>query len=48
MKKFAVIWILALFAVVQFSGYAAAQQQNCTGKSDSDWDTQIAAWSSLG
>src|ERR1700723_817978 len=43
MRKFAVIWIIALVAVVNFSGYAAAQQQNCTGKSDSGWDTQIAA-----
>ena len=43
MRKFALIWIIALVAVVNFSGYAAAQQQNCTGKSDSGWDTQIAA-----
>src|ERR1700721_2940301 len=43
MRKFAVIWIIALVAVVNFSGYAAAQQQNWAGKSDSGWDTQIAA-----
>ena len=33
---------IALMAVTGFAGQAAAQQENCTGNPEIDWDIKLA------